>query len=82
MFPKISRFVTIAALTTLTCVLNPPSDARASDVELMAQSRYNSPEVVEPEVTLTFPELVEKTFIITVEISLKSPLSVDFSILC
>ncbi|AUC61570.1 hypothetical protein AA637_10640 [Cyanobacterium sp. HL-69] len=62
MFPKISRFVTIAALTTLTCVLNPPSDARASDVELMAQSRYNSPEVVEPEVTLTFPELVEKTF--------------------
>lgn len=62
MFPNISRFVTIAALTTLTCIITHPSEANASDVDLVAQSRYNSPEVVEPAVRLTFPELIDETF--------------------
>ncbi|MGY6530604.1 MAG: hypothetical protein ACXITR_11830 [Cyanobacterium sp.] len=62
MFPKISRFVTIAALTTLTCVINPPSDAKASDVDLIAQSRHNTTEVVTSEATLTFPELLDEVF--------------------
>ncbi|MBE9222895.1 hypothetical protein IQ215_09330 [Cyanobacterium stanieri LEGE 03274] len=69
MFPKISRFVTIAALTTLTCVIAHPSDASASDQELISQntyqnrSRVNSTEVVETTVSpLTFPELLDEAF--------------------
>lgn len=69
MFPKISRFVTIAALTTLTCVIAHPPDATASEMEFMAQNSYQNRsdstrmEVVERDATpLTTPELVERAF--------------------
>ncbi|AFZ46150.1 hypothetical protein Cyast_0167 [Cyanobacterium stanieri PCC 7202] len=69
MFPKISRFVTIAALTTLTCVIAHPPDVAASEMEFMAQNTYQNrsrstnTEVVETEVApLSTPDLIERAF--------------------
>jgi len=64
MFPKFSRFLTIAALTTFTCVIVSPSSAKPSHTDLIAQTTTNSEnaEVVETEVVLTTPELIDKVF--------------------
>ena len=64
MFPKFSRFLTIAALTTFTCVIVSPSSAKPFHADLIAQTTNNSEnaEVVETEVVLTTPDLIDKMF--------------------
>ncbi len=60
MFPKFSRFLTIAALTTFTCVIAHPSSAQTSDVNLMT-SENNDTEMVEQSI-LSTPELIDQVF--------------------
>jgi hypothetical protein len=64
MFPKFSRFLTIAALTTFTCVIVSPSSAKPSHTDLIAQATTNADdtEIVETEVVLTTPDLIDKMF--------------------
>jgi len=56
--------LTIAALTTFTCVIASPSSAKPSHTELIAQAitNTNDTEVVETEVILTTPDLIDQVF--------------------
>ncbi|MBF2058552.1 MAG: hypothetical protein IGQ45_15385 [Cyanobacterium sp. T60_A2020_053] len=59
MFPKFSRFCTIAALTTLTCVIAQPSSAN-TETPVVAQE--STTEMVENTSFLTTDELIKKSF--------------------
>lgn len=59
MFPKFSRFCTIAALTTLTCVIAHPSSAN-TETSILAQE--TTTEMVKENPFLTTDELIKESF--------------------